>query len=76
MLCCHPYDMCTELIAREAGVIVCKANGQPLDAPLDVQSGVSWVAIANRALAVRLLPALQNALQTHNMQLEDDDVAL
>ncbi|MCX6015026.1 MAG: inositol monophosphatase, partial [Chloroflexales bacterium] len=76
MLCCHPYDMCTELIAREAGVIVCKANGQPLDAPLDVHSGVSWVAIANIALAVRLLPALQNALQTHNMQLEDDDVAL
>jgi fructose-1,6-bisphosphatase/inositol monophosphatase family enzyme len=76
MLCCHPYDMCTELIAREAGAIVCKANGQPLDAPLDVQSGVSWVAVANQTLAARLLPALQQALQAYDMQLEDDDVAL
>jgi hypothetical protein len=57
-------------------VVVCKANGQPLDAPLDVQSGVSWVAVANSTLAARLLPALQQALQAYDMQLEDDDVAL
>ena len=71
MLCCHPYDMCTELIAREAGMVVCKANGQALDAPLDVHSPVSWVAVANVVLARQLIPALQHALVQHDMQLEE-----
>lgn len=71
MLCCHPYDVCTELIAREAGVVVCQANGHPLDAPLDVHSPVSWVAVANQTLAQQLIPALQMALQTHGMALEE-----
>jgi hypothetical protein len=26
-LCCHPYDVCTELIARELGVLVTDVNG-------------------------------------------------
>ena len=71
MLCCHPYDVCTELIAREAGIVVCKANGTALDAPLDVGSPVSWVAFANEALAATVLPALQEALRQHDMPLED-----
>jgi fructose-1,6-bisphosphatase/inositol monophosphatase family enzyme len=71
MLCCHPYDVCTELIAREAGVIVCQANGLPLAAPLDVNSPVSWVAVANATLARQLIPALQHALVAHGMALEE-----
>lgn len=70
MLCCHPYDVCTELIAREAGLVVCQANGMPLDAPLDVNSPVSWVAVANETLAHSLIPVLQQALRTHGMELE------
>lgn len=70
MLCCHPYDVCTELIAREAGISVTKANGMPLDAPLDVDSPVSWVAFANQRLASTVLPALQSALRFHDMPLE------
>ena len=35
-LCCHPYDLCTELIARELGVLVTDEHGRPLAAPLDV----------------------------------------
>ncbi|MFM2032287.1 MAG: hypothetical protein RLZZ297_1052 [Chloroflexota bacterium] len=70
MLCCHPYDVCTELIAREAGIVVCQANGAPLAAPLDVESPVSWVAFANAGLAALVLPALQVALQAHDMPLE------
>jgi len=70
MLCCHPYDVCTELIAREAGISVCKANGMPLDAPLDVNSPVSWVAFANQRLASSVLPTLQRALLFHDMPLE------
>ncbi len=71
MLCCHPYDVCTELIAREAGIIVCQANGLPINAPLDVTSPVSWVAFANPMLAASVLPALQAALKHHDMPLED-----
>jgi hypothetical protein len=71
MLCCHPYDVCTELIAREAGIVVCKANGTLLDAPLDVDSPVSWVAFANAHLAATVLPVLQEALRQHQMPLED-----
>lgn len=74
MLCCHPYDVCTELIAREAGVIVCKANGAPLDAPLDVHSPVSWVAVANAHIAKALIPVLQAALTEHGLVLEEEGV--
>src|SRR5262249_39144033 len=35
-LCAHPYDLCTELVAREAGVIVTDERGGPLQAPLDL----------------------------------------
>lgn len=40
-LCCHPYDVCTELIAREMGVIVTDPAGNLLDAPLDTTSPVA-----------------------------------
>ncbi len=35
-LTCHPYDICTLLLAEEAGVIVTAPHGGPLDVPLDV----------------------------------------
>ena len=46
-LCCHPYDLCTELIARELGVLVTDEQGAALGAPLDVTSDVGWVGYAN-----------------------------
>jgi fructose-1,6-bisphosphatase/inositol monophosphatase family enzyme len=49
-LCCHPYDLCTELIARQAGIIVTNEHGQPLSAPLDVITNMSWIGYANRAI--------------------------
>src|SRR6476646_3912563 len=61
-LCCHPYDLCTELIARELGVLVNDEQGSVLDAPLDVTSDVGWVGYANAALKARLEPELQRAL--------------
>jgi hypothetical protein len=61
-LCCHPYDLCTELIARELGVLVTDEHGGPLDAPLDVVSDVAWVGYANQALRARVQPHLQRAL--------------
>jgi hypothetical protein len=39
-ICSHPYDLCTELVAREAGVIVTDPLGQRLATPLDVHGDV------------------------------------
>lgn len=62
-LVCHPYDICTELIAREAGVIITDENGQQLSAPLDIRAPVSWVGYANAALLDRIEPHLRELLQ-------------
>lgn len=59
----HPYDLCTELIAREAGVIVTGADGAPLDAPLDVHNPVAWIAYANETLRQQIEPVLQRLLR-------------
>ncbi len=64
-LCCHPYDLSTELIAREAGVIVTDASGMPLQSPLDVTSELAWVGYANQAIYEMVAPALQKALALH-----------
>jgi hypothetical protein len=57
-LCSHPYDLCGELIAREAGVIVTNDTGGALDAPLDVESPVGWIAYANRDIQRQIEPTL------------------
>ena len=49
-MCCHPYDCAALLIAEEAGIVITDAQGQPLDAPLDLTTGVNWIAYANEGL--------------------------
>ena len=61
-LCCHPYDLCSALVAEEAGVRLTDATGAPLDAPFDLDTDVSWVGYANDALRARVEPALLTAL--------------
>lgn len=61
-LCCHPYDVCTALIAEELGVVLEEPAGGPLDCALDVESEVAWVGYANRKLAQTIGPALRAAL--------------
>lgn len=62
-LCSHPYDLCTELIAREAGVVVTDHEGARLDAPLDLHTDVDWVGVANRALYEKVIPVLQQLVK-------------
>ncbi|MCB9077547.1 MAG: inositol monophosphatase [Anaerolineaceae bacterium] len=66
-ICCHPYDVCTELIARELGVIVTDAQGQPLAAPLTVEDEVSWVGYANATIRQQIEPLLQQALRKRRL---------
>ena len=62
-LACHPYDICTALIAQELGCIITAPDGGPLRAPLDTTTGVAWVGYANPALARRIGPKLRAILK-------------
>lgn len=62
-LACHPYDICTALIAQEAGCIVTAPDGKPLCGSLDTTSPVAWVGYANKALARKIGPALRRLLK-------------
>ena len=66
-LCCHPYDLCTELIARELGVSVTDEHGRRLAAPLDVASDVTWIGYANAALRASVEPHLNRALRRREL---------
>lgn len=61
--CCHPYDLCTKLIAEEAGVTVCLPDGQPVDVPLDTHTDVIWVGYANGNLQTLIEPVLLTVLR-------------
>lgn len=62
-LVCHPYDACCWLILKECGCLIETLEGEPLSAPLDTTSPVSWVAFANETLAAQIRPALQQVLR-------------
>src|SRR4029077_1709032 len=66
-LCCHPYDLCTELIARELGVSVTDEQGRQLAAPLDVASDVTWIGFPNERLRATVEPHLQRALKRRGL---------
>lgn len=62
-LVCHPYDICTELILREAGGAVEDPDGRPLRVPLDTTTPVAWVGFANPVLAKLARPALRRVIR-------------
>jgi hypothetical protein len=66
-ICCHPYDVCVELVARSHGVAVTDPNGAPLNAPLDTTSPVAWVGYANTFLRAKIEPVLQRVLREHGL---------
>jgi hypothetical protein len=69
-LCCHPYDLCSELIAREAGVRTSDESGLPLRAPLNLEAEVSWAGYANDHIRECVEPLLQKALRRHGLLLD------
>jgi fructose-1,6-bisphosphatase/inositol monophosphatase family enzyme len=62
-LTCHPYDICTALIAEESGVIVTDPFGRALDAPLNVEAEVAWAGYANARVRAQIEPLLREALR-------------
>jgi len=67
LLCCHPYDVSTALIALEAGVIITDPSGAALDAPFDLTTDVAWVGYANAALRRAIEPVLRGALRRRGL---------
>ena len=65
--CCHPYDVCTALIAEELGVHVRNPEGGRLDCSFDIAEDVAWVGYANRTLLETIEPVLQDVLQRRNL---------
>ena len=70
-ICCHPYDLCTELIARELGVVVTDAGGGALRVPLDVKSDIAWAGYANKSIQREIEPLLQGALAGRGLLATD-----
>jgi hypothetical protein len=66
-MCCHPYDLACELIAREAGVIVTDLDGARLAAPFDVFTNVGWVGYANPAIRRQIEGPLRAAMARFGM---------
>ena len=66
-ICAHPYDACGYLLATEAGVVITGADGQPLDAPLDTTTDVSWIGYANEELHARIAPRLKELFEDHGL---------
>jgi hypothetical protein len=66
-ICSHPYDLCTELIARQAGVIVTDVYGRPLNAELSVEPNVAWVGYANADIKSQIEPLLREALERRGL---------
>ena len=62
-LVCHPYDACAWLLLKKAGVVFEHPMGGFPDAPLDTESGVTWIAYANKTLAAKARPVLQKILR-------------
>lgn len=65
--CCHPYDICTMLIAEELGVRITTPTAKPLSVPLDVETNVAWVGYANEAIRRQVEPLLLAALKSRNL---------
>ncbi|HMG36047.1 MAG TPA: inositol monophosphatase family protein [Blastocatellia bacterium] len=66
-ICAHPYDLCTEMIARELGVIITDPNGSPLTAPLSLEAEIAWVGYSNMSIRWQIEPLLHAALHRRGL---------
>lgn len=61
----HPYDLAGLLTAQNAGVVMTDGFGKPLNAPLDVNTGVDWCGYANKHIRELIQPIVQEWLKEH-----------
>lgn len=65
---CHPYDICTLLIAEEAGLVVTNPQGEPLNPPMDLLSAVDWLGFANVSIYNQVFPILRELMLENGLK--------
>ena len=60
---CHPYDLCTALIAEEAGVIVTNGRGSKIDFPMNTTADISWIGYANPTIQTEVEAVLLKLME-------------
>jgi fructose-1,6-bisphosphatase/inositol monophosphatase family enzyme len=66
-ICCHPYDLCTALIATEFGIGLTNQFGEPLTNLLSNEIDVTWMGYANGEIRRQIEPVLQNVLKIRGL---------
>jgi len=64
---CHPYDICTFLIGKEAGVEFTDSVGNELDTPFNLLAEVGWIAYSNPSIRKLVEPVLLNRMKAHGL---------
>lgn len=68
---CQPYDICTLLIAQEAGLIITDIHGKTLDnIPMDLLSPVDWLGFANQDIYDEIFPILNHLLIKYQLKTD------
>jgi len=63
----HPYDLCTILIAKEAGIIITNELGGELNAKMHTTIPVGWIGYANVHIQQEVEKTLQMLLKKHGL---------
>ena len=64
---CHPYDVCAHLIGTEAGLIITDTEGNPVDAPFDLNATINWIGYANAYIMHEVRPLLMAMLKKYKL---------
>jgi hypothetical protein len=67
LLCAHPYDISTWLIAQKAGVALYTPNGATFNGPTESTAEVGWLGFSNQILAELYLPTLLLILRQNGL---------
>lgn len=63
----HPYDICTQLIAQEAGIIITDELGGNISAKMHTLTPVGWIGYANKDIQQEVETLLQSLLRKNNL---------
>lgn len=64
---CHPYDICTFLIGKEAGIEFTDSFGNELDAPFNLLAEVGWIGYANKEIRSKVEPVLLSKMKDYGL---------
>ena len=66
-LCAHPYDLCSWLIAHEAGVVIVAMNGKPFHGTASAAAEIGWLGFENKYLWKKYGGKLLQTLESYGI---------